>query len=1015
MKKSKSFYRPLLSSCLLLTACQAPALNPSNQVPVAVSQNAISAPLGQVQIKSDGQFSRVSFVPPAMAAKGFATQALRRSDVTHYKMTITWPGSSSNLRSTTNVSASSGGMLAAPLTLDNIPVGNFRVIIIQAFAGANEIQDLRVGHVYNTSSTADYSATLTRKDLLLAETIKHFSNSSAAAPAPAIFNVWKANAAGTLSGLSALITSALTGKDPLALKSSELIAAIETKGDGSLPTAGELDVASAADLTFSYKVPVGYVLPEDTVIKLSLSTASSAVTEELPAQQAGTQSFEIPSVYLPATGTQTMTLRLLDETNQVLLTQNITLTPTGVQSGTTGSATNPLVLPTDLLEEEEDGLTFYVDPNNGVDTGDGTTDKGTTEATPWKTLSYARNQIKAINFGDQVPVLVMAAGTYTGGVTIDFPIQIIGAGNGSDPASNTVISGSDSGNGLILTGLHTKRIQLESLRVTHFSTGFELTGGGHYSLMQVAGSANTSVGLRMGTGASVEDLVIHGSEFNGNAGSGNQGQGIYIAKGTNDTTTYFDNVEIKNTQFNDNKIKGIYIEKLSNALFDGIEVKQSGTSADYNTNAGIDINLKYKNGKTMPDDGGIYQNITIQNSMISESGNLGSASDRQFPVAVCIKARDDSPSYNSTPASLSNVQIINTQISGPVNALRFGEPGKNNAGPVDVVIKDSQLSLEGMDELSRYALINVSLAAIDATDGNTLNGLTVSEANAFALESTIFDKVDNSAKGRVNIGLGEHDIYVPFQEDATHIQVAINAAQAGDTIHLQAAPEGESYKPAPTLMIDVNKDITLTGEGEMTLFERTAVAGTRYLFRLLHDGATLSNMKIAKQDTVGEHNLVYLQGNDLTVENMIFTGQYEAGDEYSFVNRAMEAAAGTGLVIRNNTISGLSQAAYINGAVSITDQMGEIHDNRVFNTYEAWVLDGAMIDFQRNSWSSSGTGASENDRCDIAMFDSHGDLGFQTIFNNFYEDIAALEAANGGDLLPAGSGMSPTCDQRVIP
>lgn len=996
MSKIKSLYAPLLSSCLVLSACQAPMLQPKPSTGAVKVLQAPSLAAGEVQIQHAGPYSQVRFMP-RFSGTNFKTQALRQNDIKKYRMTVIWPGNPTG-RSTGDVNAQPDGTLSEPLTLSNIPVGDFRVILVEVFdANGNEIIDLRAGHVYHTGSTATYNATATRKERIAAEIIRHFMQSSTA-PDPAVFSAWRAQPEQSLNDLLSLIDQALSGNvDPLALSSSSLISAIQAKGDGSLPELAEISHRIAAPLTLYYKVPVGFSLPADS-LRLSLNTASSPVSLVLPAQQAGTHFIDLQDVYLPASGEQSLILRVLNDPGQTVAEETLILTPTGIKTNTAGSATAPLELDDTALVAVPDGLTFYVDAARPDNDGN-----GESAGAAWQTLSHALTEIKGKTFAaDQVPVLVMAPGTYTGEVTVDFPIKIIGAGKGSDPLSNTLIQGSGTGRGLTLSGTHTQRIHLEALRVTGFQTGFELSTGGHYSLIQVAGSGNSSVGLRMGTTASVEDLVIHGSEFNHNSATDNNGQGMFIAASTT-AASHFKNVEIKNTQFNDNKIKGIYIEKLSDAVFDGIEVKRSGIAEAYGFNAGIDINLK-----GYSTEGTAFTNITLKNSVISESGALGTASDRAFPAAVTIKARDDASSYNTKPASLNKVQISNTQISGPINALRFGEAGKNNAGPTQVLINNSQLALEGEDPLARFALINMTQASIDATTNNSFNGLPVSVANAFAIESTLFDQRDNAIHGRIDTGLPANQIYLPFQEDASHIQPMINAAQAGDTIHLQAG----TYKPAPGLMINVNKAITLRGEGDATRFERTAEVGTQYLFRLITNDATLSHMHLDKVDKVGQHNLIYLQGNNLTVENMTLTGLYQDGDDYSFVNRAMEAAAGTGMTIRNNTISGLSQAAYINGSNGHTTQMGQISNNRVFNTNEAWVLDGALFAFENNTWRDSGTGPSENSLCDIALLPSSY-ISSRNAYNTFYGALNSLEDSQG-DLLPTGPGMTD-CDKRVFP
>src|SRR5690606_19273036 len=122
-------------------------------------------------------------------------------------------------------------------------------------------------------------------------------------------------------------------------------------------------------------------------------------------------------------------------------------------------------------------------------------------------------------------------------------------------------------------------------------------------------------------------------------------------------------------------------EKLSSALLEDLEVDGSGIDETYGFNAGIDINLKF----------GDYTDLTLRRVTVTDSGITGSQANPLFPVAVTIKARDDGDVYGAVPATLTGVLVDDCTISGPVNGLAFGEPGKLNLGPSSVVVVDSDL------------------------------------------------------------------------------------------------------------------------------------------------------------------------------------------------------------------------------------------------------------------------------------------------------------------------------------
>jgi hypothetical protein len=177
-----------------------------------------------------------------------------------------------------------------------------------------------------------------------------------------------------------------------------------------------------------------------------------------------------------------------------------------------------------------------------------------------------------------------------------------------------------------------------------------------------------------------------------------------------DTSTV-SNVVVNDTSFVHNNLKGIYTEKLSDALFDGITVSDNGfTNVGVPTYfapymAGVDINLK----------AGTYQNISFTNSTFTNN-SLGQAKEG---VAVTVKARDDGATYGAFPATLDNVLITNSTFTGNERGIRLGEPGKLNAGPTNVVINFNRIlgneqTYTGTDGSAYGGLVNQSVAAVSA-------------------------------------------------------------------------------------------------------------------------------------------------------------------------------------------------------------------------------------------------------------------------------------------------------------
>ncbi len=324
--------------------------------------------------------------------------------------------------------------------------------------------------------------------------------------------------------------------------------------------------------------------------------------------------------------------------------------------------------------------------------------------------------IDAASSGDTINV---SSGTYSEAVTVNqSALKLIGEGSGSTTISGHTFTISASGTsaadndrlviqGVTITGATGHGIVLGSVsHVTlndvystyNSSSGLSLSNVNDLIIQDSGFNHNTVAGLRLGTQEKLDGLTVTNSHFDNNV------FGIVVFtvdSGTPDPSNDFTNVHISDTTFNNNTEKGLYFEKLSNATFDHITVDSSGTESTYNANAGIDINLKRK----------AYSDITIQDSIITNSGAVGSGA-APGGAAITIKARDDAPSYNSPAATLSNVTLTRLIIiNNPVVGIRFGESAKNNATPTNVTVSYSRISGNPAG-----GLVNTTQASITASN-----------------------------------------------------------------------------------------------------------------------------------------------------------------------------------------------------------------------------------------------------------------------------------------------------------
>lgn len=275
--------------------------------------------------------------------------------------------------------------------------------------------------------------------------------------------------------------------------------------------------------------------------------------------------------------------------------------------------------------------------------------------------------------------IALEAGEFAGVVTITKDVVITGVGNGADPASNTIIKGAGTGTALTLNPGAEKSVTVENLRITGFDTGIVV--GSNVTLENVVSTDNARYGINLKDGSS--GLTIRNSTFSLNnaavkIGSKDSASNIYI-EGSHfddnrnqgwysdaDTTVEpeLDKVTIVNSTFNNNPDKGFYTERLSNAVFQNVEIVNSGNGRA-TQGAGLDLNLKFRTD---------FKNISLVDVTVHNSGRPP-AEGVQGTVngsGIAISARSDGATYGANPAELSGVLLEGVTVSGATNGIYFG-------------------------------------------------------------------------------------------------------------------------------------------------------------------------------------------------------------------------------------------------------------------------------------------------------------------------------------------------------
>jgi hypothetical protein len=341
-------------------------------------------------------------------------------------------------------------------------------------------------------------------------------------------------------------------------------------------------------------------------------------------------------------------------------------------------------------------------------------------------------------------------GTYTEAVAVNKHIDLIGAGSGTNPAIDTIITQSAAGAGdsqigviqlsasgvsaadpVLLKNLRVAPVGMAGVSVGRFTqaTGVNVAYVELNDVHVVGTNATPATeqerGLYVDLSSSLTNLVVSGSAFD------NLSYGWYTHKSVSADVSTLRYVTVSGTTFNHCNLKGIYAEKLSDATFTGCTISGNGyDSAGVPSYflpfmCGVDVNLK----------AGTYANLAFNGCTITGNG-LGGAKEG---VGMAVKARGTGSldtSYTAFPATVTNVTVSGCTITGNERGLRLGEPGKNNTTPTNVVVSGCTISgnvktYAGSDGSIYGGVVNLTSAVANAANNNwgSPSGPTIAALN----------------------------------------------------------------------------------------------------------------------------------------------------------------------------------------------------------------------------------------------------------------------------------------------
>jgi len=513
---------------------------------------------------------------------------------------------------------------------------------------------------------------------------------------------------------------------------------------------------------------------------------------------------------------------------------------------------------------------------NWVGTANDADPDGPGPATRFGCDSFATVQggVNGVAAGGTVHV---APGTYTENVTINQTLSLIGAGKGTDPALNTVLTNS-GGVGIMVT--HSD-VTVSFLRVRdytaggHSDHGIELTGGAlNNILIDHIAATNVSTGVALQeTDNVMTNITVQYCDLIGNRDSG-----LYVY-----FPTYVDGLTIDHCDIENNAAEGIefYQEDVSSGL---------PLAAATSTNVHITNSTVSHNAVGQPGDQGLG-NITaygFNGDIDITNVNIdATSSDYGIYLRGHLDVNDEplvGGTMTLTKVSVTGVPVdygihvawyagVQLSFSGDTLDVDLGlgaSPGEHphaalfmrhltNASAID--LGDTILAgtrEPGVDH--PYDLV-ASHADVDAT------GVTFTQTAPFSIEDVVLHRLDVSPfAGSDPTGLATwvtNNIYVT--QDSGSIQRGIDAASNGNIVSVQTGTYSGNVSTAGR---SVTLVVGAASPGQVTVIGNLTLDGNDTLPIQIND--TYDNFIVNGTVTLGSAMLT-LNGTHTPVAGQTFT------------------------------------------------------------------------------------------------------------------------------------------------
>ncbi len=310
----------------------------------------------------------------------------------------------------------------------------------------------------------------------------------------------------------------------------------------------------------------------------------------------------------------------------------------------------------------------------------------------------------------------------------------------------------------------------------------------------------------------------------------------------------------------------------------GILVTGSNASADITGNDGsihgLAIGIQVSSGSATISGNHIYDNtVGIQ----SDGGTAAITGNTIDNNATGVLVNGGSPTLTGNDFDGATDNLTDLELSASATSLTVGN-GNQFAG-------------------DNYYINNGSTLNIDLTSNST----TFDDANNYRIEDHIFHKVDNLARGLVTWVAGNVFVTAPGTATGTttdtdsSIQRGIDAANAGDTVNVEAGSYSEN--------LTISKAISIDGQGSgptplVTLTAPTSSPNVRITSTNAADDISIQDIAFNGGGTVAEGIRTDAPANfdTLSVNRTSFTG-------YAFNAIAVNGDATNGISAHNVAIS----------------------------------------------------------------------------------------------------------------